>query len=125
MATAIAPSGAQAPAPIDAAPSSSEPRAARAGTARAAARERKAARAAGDLDTANGLIESALAVDPRNGAAYVAMARAVKTQGLEGKAVGFYKEALELEPNDQIALAEHTKHTDKVNNHSKLNRDRN
>ena len=61
---------------------------------------------AGRLDIAIGWYESALAVDPRNGAAYVAMARAVKTQGLEGKAVGFYKEALEREPNDQIALAE-------------------
>ena len=57
---------------------------------------------AGRLDTAIGWYESALAVDPRNGAAYVAMARAVKTQGLEGKAVGFYKEALELEPNDGL-----------------------
>ena len=62
--------------------------------------------AAGRVDSAIGWYESALAVDPRNRAAYVAMARAVKTQGLNGKAIGFYKEALELEPNDQIALAE-------------------
>jgi Flp pilus assembly protein TadD len=34
------------------------------------------------------------------------MARAVKAQGLNGKAIRFYTEALELEPNDQIALAE-------------------
>ena len=61
---------------------------------------------AGRLDNAIGWYESALAVDPRNRGAYVAMARAVKTQGLDGKAIGFYKEALELEPNDQIALAE-------------------
>jgi tetratricopeptide (TPR) repeat protein len=61
---------------------------------------------AGRLDNAIGWYESALAVDPRNRAAYVAMARVVKTQGLNGKAIGFYKEALELEPNDQIALAE-------------------
>ena len=61
---------------------------------------------AGRLDNAIGWYESALAVDPRNRTAYVAMARAVKSQGLDGKAIGFYKEALELEPNDQIALAE-------------------
>ena len=61
---------------------------------------------AGRVDNAIGWYESALAVDPRNNAAYIAMARAVKTQGLEGKAIGFYKEALELKPNDQIALAE-------------------
>ncbi len=60
---------------------------------------------AGRVDSAIDWYESALAVDPRNRAAYVAMARAVKTQGLNGKAIGFYKEALELEPNDQIALA--------------------
>ena len=61
---------------------------------------------AGRVDAAIGWYETALAVDPRNGAAYVAMARAAKAQGLEGTAIGFYKEALELEPNDQIALAE-------------------
>ena len=61
---------------------------------------------AGRVDSAIGWYESALAVDPRNRAAYVAMARAVKTQGLDGKAIGFYKEALELEPNDQVALEE-------------------
>ena len=64
--------------------------------------------AAGRVDNAIGWYESALAVDPRNRAASVAMARAVKTQGLNGKAIGFYKEALELEPNDQVALAEQT-----------------
>ncbi len=50
--------------------------------------------------------QSALAVDPRNRDAYVAMARAVKSQGLDGKAIGFYRLALELDPNDQIALSE-------------------
>ena len=64
----------------------------------------KAARAAGDLDTANGLIESALAVDPRNRAAYLALAEIARSQGLPGKAIRFYREALTLEPNDQAAL---------------------
>jgi tetratricopeptide (TPR) repeat protein len=53
--------------------------------------------------------ETALAVDPRNRAAYIAMARAVKSKGLNGKAIRFYKEALELEPNDQAALNEQAK----------------
>ena len=61
---------------------------------------------AGRVDNAIGWYESALAVDPRNRAAYVGMARAVKSQGLNGKAIGFYKEVLEIDPNDQIALAE-------------------
>ena len=64
----------------------------------------KAARAAGDLDTANGLIESALAVDPRNRAAYLVLAEIARSQGLPGKAIRFYREALTLEPNDQAAL---------------------
>lgn len=61
---------------------------------------------AGNLGEAVGWYETALAVDPRNREAYVAMARAVKTQGLTGKAIRFYNEALELDPNDQTALAE-------------------
>lgn len=64
----------------------------------------KAARAAGDLATANGLIESALAVDPRNRAAYRTLAEIARAQGLPGKAIRFYREALTLEPNDQAAL---------------------
>jgi tetratricopeptide (TPR) repeat protein len=61
---------------------------------------------AGRLDSAIGWYETALAVDPRNRAAYVGIARAVETQGLNGKAIGFYKKVLEIDPNDQIALAE-------------------
>lgn len=61
---------------------------------------------AGRVDNAIGWYESALAVDPRNRAAYIAMARAVKSQGLNGKAISFYTEALEIDANDQIALAE-------------------
>ena len=64
----------------------------------------KAAKAAGDLDGANGLIESALAVDPRNRAAYIALAEIARGQGLPGKAIRFYREALTLEPNDLAAL---------------------
>ncbi|MEY3634738.1 MAG: hypothetical protein RLZZ61_1148 [Pseudomonadota bacterium] len=61
---------------------------------------------AGRIDSAIGWYESALAVDPRNSAAYIAMARAVKTQGLNGKAISFYTEALEIDANNQVALAE-------------------
>jgi Tfp pilus assembly protein PilF len=64
----------------------------------------KAARAAGDLEGANGYIESALAVDPRNRAAYVVLAEIARAQGLPGKAIRFYREALTLEPNDVTAL---------------------
>jgi tetratricopeptide (TPR) repeat protein len=61
---------------------------------------------AGKTEDAIGYYETALAVDPRNRVAYIAMARAVRSQGLNGKAIRFYKEALELDPNDLTALAE-------------------
>jgi tetratricopeptide (TPR) repeat protein len=65
-----------------------------------------AAAKAGKAEDAIGWYETALAVDPRNRIAYIAMARAVRSQGLNGKAIRFYKEALELDPNDLIAIAE-------------------
>jgi tetratricopeptide (TPR) repeat protein len=52
--------------------------------------------------------QTALAVDPRNRQAYIAMARVVRSLGLNGKAISFYKEALELDPNDMVALQEQT-----------------
>jgi Tfp pilus assembly protein PilF len=64
----------------------------------------KAAKAAGNLDGANDLIESALAVDPRNRQAFIVLAEVARTQGLPGKAIRFYREALTLEPNDVVAL---------------------
>lgn len=65
----------------------------------------EAARAAGNLTTANDLLETALAVDPRNRAAFVALAHVAQAQQLPGKAVRLYREALALEPNDVAALA--------------------
>lgn len=64
----------------------------------------EAAQAKGDLDTAVGFYESALAADPRNRSAIIAMAQVARAQGLPGKAIGLYREALLLEPNDLIAL---------------------
>ena len=54
---------------------------------------------------ATDLLESALAVDPRNRAAYIGLAHAAQGEKLPGKAVKFYFEALKLEPNDVNALA--------------------
>ena len=65
----------------------------------------RAAHRAGNLDQANDLLESALAVDPKNRAAFVELAEVAKAQDLPGKAIRFYREALELEPNDVVALA--------------------
>ena len=61
--------------------------------------------AAGRLESATDAFESALAVDPRNRAAYVELASVAKKQGLPGKAIRMYREALLIEPNDVIALS--------------------
>jgi Tfp pilus assembly protein PilF len=60
--------------------------------------------AAGKPDAATDSFEAALAADPRNRRAYMGLARAAEVQGLPGKAVRFYREALELDPNDLSAL---------------------
>jgi Tfp pilus assembly protein PilF len=61
--------------------------------------------AAGQLEEATDALESALAVDPRNRAAYIELASVAKKQGLSGKAIRMYREALLIEPNDVIALS--------------------
>ncbi|HEV2746052.1 MAG TPA: tetratricopeptide repeat protein [Allosphingosinicella sp.] len=61
--------------------------------------------AAGRHDAAIDALESALVLDPRNRAAYVALARVAQVQKLPGKATRLYAEALALEPNDVNALA--------------------
>ncbi|SCW67976.1 Tetratricopeptide repeat-containing protein [Sphingobium faniae] len=64
----------------------------------------EAARKAGNLDGANDALESALAVDPRNRAAYIELAQVARAQGLQGKAIRLYNEALLLDPADVGAL---------------------
>lgn len=64
----------------------------------------KAAAAAGNLDGATDLIETALAVDPRNRAAFLELAGVASRQDLPGKAIRLYREALVIEPNDVGAL---------------------
>lgn len=61
--------------------------------------------AAGKLDAAQDLFETALAVDPRNRGAYVDMARVAERQKLFGKAIRLTNKALAMEPNDPDALA--------------------
>lgn len=64
----------------------------------------KAAKAAGNLDEATDLLETAVAVDPRNRQAFIVLAEVAETRGLPGKAIRLYREALTLEPNDIAAL---------------------
>jgi len=64
-----------------------------------------AAITAGNLDAATDSFETALIVDPRNRAAYIGLAKVARAQGLSGKAIRFYREALLLDPSDTAALA--------------------
>jgi tetratricopeptide (TPR) repeat protein len=61
--------------------------------------------AAGRHNEAIDFLESALAVDPKNRAALIALARVAQAQRLPGKAIRYYAAALALEPNDVAALA--------------------
>ena len=64
----------------------------------------RAFQAAGNLDGATDVLESALVVDPRNRQAFLLLAEIARTRGLPGKAIRLYREALALEPNDLAAL---------------------
>src|SRR3546814_4277122 len=64
----------------------------------------EAAAKAGDLDSAADTLETALAVDPRNRAAFVALGDVTHKRGMPGKAIRLYREALNLDPNDIAAL---------------------
>ena len=59
---------------------------------------------AGKLSEAADLLETAVAVDPRNRAAFVDLARVAKQEKLFGKAIRLTNEALQLEPNDLEAI---------------------
>jgi Tfp pilus assembly protein PilF len=61
--------------------------------------------AAGKFAEADDSLETALAVDPRNRAAFIAMARGATKEKLVGQAIRFTNKALALEPTDRDALA--------------------
>ena len=65
----------------------------------------EASAAAGNYAAADDAFETALAVDPRNRAVFVAMARVATRQKLFGQAIRFTNKALLLEPTDRSALA--------------------
>jgi len=64
----------------------------------------QAALAAGKPQDAIDSFEAALAVDPRNVAAFAGIASAYEKLGLPGKAVKYYREALALNPSAIAAL---------------------
>ncbi len=68
-------------------------------------RQGQAHLAAGRFVQADDALETALAVDPRNRAAFVGLGRVAQKQKLFGQAIRFTNKALNLEPNDLDAIA--------------------
>jgi Tfp pilus assembly protein PilF len=68
-------------------------------------RQAKTLIGAGKLEQAEDLLETSLAVDPRNRWAFVDLARVAEKQHLFGKAIRMTNKALQLEPNDPDAIA--------------------
>lgn len=65
----------------------------------------QAAQKAGNLQGAIDAYETSLAVDPRNRSSFIALGEVARVQGLTGKSIRFYREALLLDPTDVHALA--------------------
>lgn len=73
--------------------------------AAALAAEGRTLLAAGDSQGAVDLFEAALVIDPGFAAAYIDLGNAARADGLQGKAIHYYREALERDPDDLLALA--------------------
>lgn len=65
----------------------------------------RAALSRGDSGTATDSFEAALAVDPASPAPLIALADAARHEGLQGKAIHYYREALERDPNNVVAIS--------------------
>ena len=65
----------------------------------------RTALSAGQVDAAIDAFEAALTVQPGNVAIYLDLAEATRRQGLQGKALRYYRDALERDPNNQLAIA--------------------
>ena len=61
--------------------------------------------AGGDTQGATDAFEAALAIDPAYVAGYLALGDAARAEGLQGKAIHYYREALERDPDNFAALS--------------------
>jgi tetratricopeptide (TPR) repeat protein len=59
----------------------------------------------GDIEAATDSFEAALAVDPGNPTTFLALGDAARAAGMQGKAIHYYREALERDPNNLAALS--------------------
>ncbi len=60
---------------------------------------------AGEVQEAISAYEAALAVDPGYSDIYLELAEAARAEGLQGKAIHYYREALEREPGNLAAIS--------------------
>ena len=67
--------------------------------------EGRAALASGDAQAAIDAFEAALAVDPAYTAIFIELASAARADGLQGKAIRYYREALERDPGNFAAIS--------------------
>lgn len=67
--------------------------------------EGRAALAAGDTQDAIDAFEAALVIDPSINAIYLDLAEAARADGLPGKAIGYYRDALARDPENIAAIA--------------------
>jgi tetratricopeptide (TPR) repeat protein len=63
------------------------------------------AMAHGDIDTATDAFESALVIDPGHVGTLVALGDAARKSGMQGKAIHYYRVALERDANDIAAIS--------------------
>ena len=61
--------------------------------------------AAGQVQAAIDSFEAALTVDPGHSAVYLELAEAARQDGLQGKAIQYYRAALERDPNNFAAMS--------------------
>ena len=67
--------------------------------------EGKSELAQGQVQAAIDSFEAALAIDPAYTPIYLDLAEAARSSGLQGKAIHYYREALEREPNNFAAIS--------------------
>lgn len=59
----------------------------------------------GDVAAATDSFEAALTIDPGNSDTYLALGDAARSAGLQGKAIHYYREALNRDPNNLAAIS--------------------
>ena len=67
--------------------------------------EGKAALAAGETQAAIDAFETALAIDPGHTPIFLELAEAARADGLQGKAIRYYREALARDPGNLAAIS--------------------